>query len=136
MGLFFSIPDMGYAVLILFFYKNSFGIWYPTKVDMPLNKEIKRNRQVVLVYYKCIWLCRNKTTRIKILCYLSEGRSRGIMNIVVGNRYGALGKNMNPTILPRVEQTGHFNLGKTTSLGEGKLDFVLHQARAEGLVNT
>ena len=37
-----------------------------------------------------------------------------------------LGKGMNPTILPLtmnriVEQTGFFNLGIVTSLGEGKL---------------
>ena len=29
---------MGEIIPILFFYKNGFGIKWPTKVDMPLNK--------------------------------------------------------------------------------------------------
>ena len=30
-----------YIVPLLFFYENGFGIKWPTKVDMPLNKETK-----------------------------------------------------------------------------------------------
>ena len=34
---------MCYIVPILFFYKDDFGIKYPTKIDMPLNKEPEAN---------------------------------------------------------------------------------------------
>ena len=36
-------PAMGWIILLLFFYKDGFGIKYPTKVDIPLNKEIQPN---------------------------------------------------------------------------------------------
>ena len=32
-------PAMGQIVSLLFFYKYSFGIEYPTNIDMPLNNE-------------------------------------------------------------------------------------------------
>ena len=70
----------------------------------------------------------------------------------ISNRTNSHGKGMNPNILPPamgkiVEQTGFFNLGLATNLGEGKLwiqtcylhlkiDFVLHPACAEGSVIT
>ena len=37
----FITPAMGYLVPQLFFYKEGFGIKYPRKVDMPLNKQTK-----------------------------------------------------------------------------------------------
>ena len=36
-------PAMGWIVPLLF-YKDSFGIWYSMKVNMPLNKETKPNQ--------------------------------------------------------------------------------------------
>ena len=38
------LPSMGWIIPLLFFYENGFGIKYPTKVDMPLNKETKPNQ--------------------------------------------------------------------------------------------
>ena len=38
---------MGYIVSLLLFYKDRFGIKYPTKVDMTLNKETKPNTYVL-----------------------------------------------------------------------------------------
>ena len=35
-------PD--YVLNSILFYKDGFGIKYPTKVDMPLNKEVKLNQ--------------------------------------------------------------------------------------------
>ena len=35
------LPVMSWIVPLLVFYKDGFDIKYPTKVDMPLNKEIK-----------------------------------------------------------------------------------------------
>ena len=34
---------MGWIVLLLFFYNDDFGIKWPMKVGMPLNKETKPN---------------------------------------------------------------------------------------------
>ena len=34
-------PCIGQILSLLFFYKDGFGIKYPIKVDMPLNKETK-----------------------------------------------------------------------------------------------
>ena len=35
---------MGYIVPLVFFLENGLGIKWPTKVDMPLNKETKLNQ--------------------------------------------------------------------------------------------
>ena len=35
------LPAMGEIVQFLFVYKDDFDIKYPTKTDIPLNKEIK-----------------------------------------------------------------------------------------------
>ena len=37
-------PAQGEIVALLFIYKDGFGIEYPMKFDMPLNKEIKPNQ--------------------------------------------------------------------------------------------
>ena len=40
------LPAMGQIVPLLFFYENGIGIKYPTKIDMPLNKETKPNQTI------------------------------------------------------------------------------------------
>ena len=37
-------PAIDLKTQLLFFYKDGFGIKYPTNVDMPLNKETERNQ--------------------------------------------------------------------------------------------
>ena len=45
-------PAMGQIISLLFFYKDSFGIKEPTKVDMPLNKEIKPNLKFTTLFMR------------------------------------------------------------------------------------
>ena len=49
-----SPPVKGKIMPLLFLYKNSFGIKWPTKVDMPLNKKIKLDYDLVLPTWRCI----------------------------------------------------------------------------------
>ena len=42
------LPAIGYLASLQFFSKDGFGIKYPSKVDMPLNKETKLSSILVL----------------------------------------------------------------------------------------
>ena len=53
----------------MFIYKNSFGIEKHTKVDMPLNKEIKRNEKNDIV---CRKIFMPFHFHITYLCYYNE----------------------------------------------------------------
>ena len=64
-------PDMDKIVPLLFFYKDGFGIRYPTNVDMPLNEMDTATRVQILDETDCI-----------------------------SHRTNTVGKGMNPIILP------------------------------------
>ena len=63
---------MGYRLLLLLFDKNGFGIILSTKVNMPLNREIKLNQTMIftLTRYKCAYNISFSARIVKTIQYI------------------------------------------------------------------
>ena len=78
---------MSCIVLLLFFYKDGFGIKYPIKIDVPLNKETKPNYIIFFLFTRILLTRENVQTHLLVMDVVRQVIKASLENLDAERKY-------------------------------------------------